>query len=150
MGAVVLGDDQQARRVLVEPVHDAWPPHAADARQAVAAMGDERVDQRAGLVPGRRMDDEPGRLVDHQQVGILVDDVEGNVLALGLGRHAAAARRPRRRARLELSAGIVLTAVPPIVTRPSSTSALSRVRDKRRDVARQEPVQPLAFVLGPG
>ena len=54
MGAVVLGDDQQAAGVLVEPVDDARPLHAADARQAVAAMGDQRVDQRAGLMAGGR------------------------------------------------------------------------------------------------
>ena len=62
--AVGLGDDQQAGRVLVEPVDDARPLHAADARQAVAAMGDQRIDQRAGLVAGGGMHDEPGRLVE--------------------------------------------------------------------------------------
>ena len=32
MGPVVLGDDEQAGRVLVEAVDDAGPLHAADAR----------------------------------------------------------------------------------------------------------------------
>ena len=58
VGAVVLGDDEQAGGVLVEPVHDAGPPDAADPGEAVAAMGDERVDQRAGLVARAGMDDE--------------------------------------------------------------------------------------------
>ena len=49
--------------------------------QALAAMGDERVDQGAALVPGRRMDDEPGRLVDDDQVLVLVDDGERDRLA---------------------------------------------------------------------
>ena len=64
MRRVGLGDDQQAARVLVEAVHDARPRHAADAREARAAMGDQRVDERAGRIAGAGMHDEPGRLVD--------------------------------------------------------------------------------------
>ncbi len=44
-------------------------------------MADERVDQRALGVAGRRMDDEPRRLVDDDQMLVLVDDVERQVLA---------------------------------------------------------------------
>ena len=58
MRAVVLRHDHEAGRVLVEPVHDAGPPLAADAGKAVAAMGDQRVDQRAGPVAGGGMHDE--------------------------------------------------------------------------------------------
>src|SRR5262249_50808595 len=53
--AVVLGHHHQARGVLVEPVHDAGTPLAADARQACAAVRDQGVDQRAGPMPGARM-----------------------------------------------------------------------------------------------
>ena len=103
MRAIILGDHQEAARVLVEPVHDARPPHAADARQAVAAMGDERVDERAARMPRRRMHDEPGRLVDHDEVVVLVDDRERNRLRLRLGRHDRRhdERDARARARLE-------------------------------------------------
>ena len=38
VGRVGLGDDEQAGRVLVEPVDDARPPHPSDARQAGSAM----------------------------------------------------------------------------------------------------------------
>jgi hypothetical protein len=31
MGLVGLGHDQEAARVLVEAMHDAWPRHSADA-----------------------------------------------------------------------------------------------------------------------
>ena len=54
--------------------------------QAVAAMMDQRVDQRAGPVAGAGMHDQPGRLVDDDQLVILVEDVERDVLALRLGR----------------------------------------------------------------
>ena len=60
--------------------------HAADAGQAVAAMVDQRVDQRAGPVAGAGMDDKAGRLVDDDQLGVLVEDVERDVLALRLRR----------------------------------------------------------------
>src|SRR5689334_7939361 len=63
MGAVILGDDHQPGRVLVEPVHDAGPLHTPNARKARAAMGDQRVHQRATGVPRCRMDDEARRLV---------------------------------------------------------------------------------------
>ena len=58
--------------------------HAADAGEAVAAMGEQRVDQRPVGIAGRRMDDEPRRLVDHDDVLVLVDDVERHRLRLGL------------------------------------------------------------------
>ena len=47
MRGVGLGDDQQAGRVLVDAMHDAGLLHPADAGQAIAAMGDQRIDQRA-------------------------------------------------------------------------------------------------------
>ena len=49
-------------------------------------MGDERIDQRAGVVAGGGMDDEPRRLVDDDQVVVLVDDVERDRFACRLGR----------------------------------------------------------------
>ena len=60
--------------------------HPADAGQAVAAMRDQRVDQRAGGVAGRRMHHQARRLVDDDDLVVLVDDVERDALAAGLGR----------------------------------------------------------------
>ncbi len=99
--AVGLGDDHQAGGVLVEPVHDARPLHAADAGQAVAAMGDQRVDQRARPVAGGRMHDEAARLVDDDEVVVLVDDGERDGLAFGLRR-----LRPRGTADGDRLAGV--------------------------------------------
>ena len=58
MGAVGLGHDHEAGGVLVETVNDARPRHAADAGKARAAMGDEGVHQRAGVMAAGGMDDE--------------------------------------------------------------------------------------------
>ena len=73
---VGLGHDHDAARVLVQPVDDSRPADAADARQAVAAMVDQGVDQRAGPIAGRRVDDQAGRLVDHDQLVVLEEDVQ--------------------------------------------------------------------------
>ena len=82
MRAVGLGDDHQAGGVLVEPVHDARPLHPADAGKSVPAMGDQRIDQRAGRVAGGGMHHEAGRLVDHDDLAVLIYDVERDVLRL--------------------------------------------------------------------
>ena len=84
MGEVVLGDDHQSGGIFVQPVHDAGAPDAADAGQARAAMGDQRIDQRAGLVPGRGVHHQSPGLVDDNDVVVLVDDIERDILALGL------------------------------------------------------------------
>ena len=80
-----LGHHHQARRVLVEPVHDAGPLDAADAGERTLAMVQERVDERAGIVAGARVDDEARGLVDHDQLGVLMHDGERNVLRLRAG-----------------------------------------------------------------
>ncbi len=82
---VGLGHHHQPGGVLVEPVHDARPLDAADAGQAGAAVGDQRIDQRAGFVAGGRMHDETFRFVDDDDVVVLVDDVERDVLRFRLG-----------------------------------------------------------------
>src|SRR5262249_36574349 len=63
MGALGLRHHHEAAGVLVESMHDAGALDAADPDEARAAMGDERVGERAGPVAGGGMHDEPGRLV---------------------------------------------------------------------------------------
>ena len=76
---VVLRDEDDARRVAVEPVDDAGAQHAADAGE-IGAVREDRVDERAGRVAGRRMHRHAGRLVDDEHVGVLEQDVERDVL----------------------------------------------------------------------
>ena len=86
MGGVRLGDDQQAGRVLVQPMDDARPLDAADAREARAAMGDERIDERTrrhGPAPGWTT--RPAGLSRTTQVRILEQDVERHRLPRGTG-----------------------------------------------------------------
>jgi hypothetical protein len=83
--AIALGDDHRAAGVLVEPVDDAGAERAADPAE-VPAMKQQRVDQRAAGMSGRGMHDQAGRLVDGDQVGVLVQHGERQVLGDQLDR----------------------------------------------------------------
>ncbi len=78
-----LRDDHQPARVLIDTVDDAWALHAADAGEAVAAMGEQRVDEGAIGIAWGRVDDETGGLVEHEKLIVLIDDVQGHRLRLG-------------------------------------------------------------------
>ncbi len=90
---VVLRHHHEPGRILVEPVHDAGPPLAADPGKAVAAMRNQRIDQRPGPMAGGGMNDEVAGFVDDDDVVVLVDDIERNGFGGRLGRLRAAARR---------------------------------------------------------
>ena len=57
MSDVGLGDDEESGRILVDAVDDAGTGDTADARQAVAAMVEQRVDQRPVAVARGGVDD---------------------------------------------------------------------------------------------
>ncbi len=78
---VGLGDHEQARRILVQAMHDARPLDAANAGEAFAAMGDQSVDERSRGVAGCRVHDEPGRLIDDDEIVVFVDDVKRQAFA---------------------------------------------------------------------
>ncbi len=93
MGAVGFGGDHDTGRVLVEPMHDAGPTLAADAGQAVAAMGDQRVDQGSAGVAGGGMNDKSARLVDDDHRVVFEKNIERDGFAGGLRRFRARERR---------------------------------------------------------
>ncbi len=63
------GDDEQARRVAVEAVHDPRP-----LRVAAGDRSGKRVDERVAALPCARMDDEAGGLVDDGEMLVLPGD----------------------------------------------------------------------------
>ena len=103
MRRIALGDGEQARCVFVNTVDNARALNAADARKARAAMGDESIDQCAALVACGGMHDKARRLVDDDEIIILIDNGQRNVLALGLRRegrrHVDLNSRARRNTR---------------------------------------------------
>ena len=60
----------------------------ANARQRVAAMGDERVDERCLTIARRRMHHHAGRLVEHDKLVVFVQNIQRDVFARngGFGR----------------------------------------------------------------
>ena len=73
---VVLGRDNEAGRVLIDAVDDAGALFPADAGQGVAAVGQQRVDERAVRVAGGRVDDKPLGLIDDDHVRVLIADLQ--------------------------------------------------------------------------
>ena len=99
---VVARDQDQAAGVAVEAVDDARPVDAADGAVRLGpAPGQQRVDERAAGVAGRRVRDQAGRLVHDQHVVVLVDDVERDVVGLGIERLRRRHVEHHLRARLE-------------------------------------------------
>ena len=92
VGGVGLRDHQQARGVLVDAVDDA---RAAAARRSPTACRRSGAAARSPAcrrgAPGRGMHDEARRLVDDDEIGVLVDDVERDRLGRGRGSASAAA-----------------------------------------------------------
>ena len=82
VGRVMLGHHQQPGGVLVDPVDDPGPLFAADPRQAVAAMMQQRIDQRAAPRPRGRMHHHARSLVEDDQIGIFIDHVQRDILGL--------------------------------------------------------------------
>src|SRR3989304_4463809 len=84
MRAVVLCDDDEAGGVLVEPVHDSGPLNATATRQALA-MPEYRIDESAGRRAGRRVSGHASGLVHHEEVGVLVHDLQWDLLSADIG-----------------------------------------------------------------
>ena len=81
VNSLILGDDQKARGVAVETVHDPGAVLARQRRQPVK-MELERVDQRTAPVSPRGMRDHSRRLVHHRQVVVLKNDLNRQVFRL--------------------------------------------------------------------
>ena len=86
MRSIGFCDDQQTGCVTINAVDNAGALHASDTAQFAAAMVKQGVDQRAIDVPGCRMDNKTGRLVDDDQMIIFKHNLEFDVLRLCLVR----------------------------------------------------------------
>src|SRR6266851_3967723 len=96
------GDDEQSRGVAIEPVHDAVPFRLVSAFDVVR---EQAVHERAARMARRWVDDETRRLVDDEQMLVLVRDYEIHLLRLERG------RARRRRLEVELLPALELVAL---------------------------------------
>jgi hypothetical protein len=83
---VVLGDDHDAGRPLVQPMDDARPQLSANAAEIGHVM-EQRVDERAPVMPRAWMDDHPRRFVDNDDVRVLEQHLQREVLCRRRCRH---------------------------------------------------------------
>ena len=81
---LVLCGDEKPARVLVQAMNDSGTGDAADPSERCATVGDECIDERTRRIAGGRMNDEARRLFDHDQVAVLVNDVQEDRFAAGL------------------------------------------------------------------
>ena len=79
---IVFSHDQQSAGVLINTVDDTGPDRPADTRKLPGAMIEQCVDKCAVRVAGCGMHHHALGLVDDDQVGILVDDIERDILRL--------------------------------------------------------------------
>ena len=90
VGAVVLGDEDDAAGLLVEAVDDAGAEVAADVGE-IGEVEEEGVDEGAAVAgvvggAGAGVDHHAGGFVDDGEVLVFVEDVEGDVLGDGVER----------------------------------------------------------------
>jgi hypothetical protein len=76
------GDDEQAGRVAVEPVDDAW---ALGLLATCDRVREQAVHQCAAGMTGRGMNDDAGGLVDHDQMVVFVCHTERHVFGDKVG-----------------------------------------------------------------
>ena len=135
-------DDEQAGGVAVEPVDDPGPVR----RVAAGEAADQPVDERPRRVARRRVHDDPRRLVDHEQVLVLVGDTQRNVLADDLS------ARHLRELDLEPLPALQPAALGDALAvqrrRPAFDQALGRTAGADLRHSGEKPVEPLAG--GPG
>ncbi len=80
LGIGSFGHNQQSRGVLVYSVHKSHSRVVDIIVGIVAEMKCQRVYKSAVIVAVTGMHHKPGRLVDHEQMLVLVHDVERNIL----------------------------------------------------------------------
>ncbi len=83
---IVLGNDEQPGRVLVDAVDNAGAQRAAHAGERVAAVVQQGVDERPLPVPRGGVHDQTLGLVDDDHVRVLIRNVQRNILRLRLRR----------------------------------------------------------------
>ncbi len=145
VGTIGLGHHQDTAHLAVETMDDARPGDATDAGEAVAAMGEEGVDEGTGTVAGSGVDHHARRLDQHQQMLVLEQDVEGVAFR-------AWRRRPGRRY-LEIETLAVFDPPrrvgyrPPLAVQMTGTDQTLQARaGEFREPGREELVEPPAVV----
>ena len=82
---IVFGNYQKAARILINAVHDAGANNTTHARQGRSAMIQECIDERACGVACGRVHDHADRLIDNDDVTILIYNIQWDIFGQRLG-----------------------------------------------------------------
>ena len=85
MRGIVFRDDKKPGCFFIQPMHDAGALDTADAGKFIAAIGKQRIDERAVMIAGAGMHDHAGRLIDDDDVLVFVNNFQINLLRLRYG-----------------------------------------------------------------
>ena len=133
VGHVVLGGDDEAAGVPVNPVDDPRPELAVDAGEALAAVVEQGVDQGAVGVARGGVDHQPHGLVHHDDVPVLVHHVQGDFLGQDLHRGGVGDAEGEHVPGLE--AVVLLQGLAP----PQDPALLQQLLGRRAGELRQHP-----------
>jgi len=86
VSGVVLGGNESAAGIFIEPVDNPRTRHASDAAQLPPAVMEQRIDNRMPIMAGSRMHTDSGHFVDDQQRLIFKQNIQLHILGLCLGR----------------------------------------------------------------
>ncbi|ULA59853.1 MAG: hypothetical protein LZF60_160183 [Nitrospira sp.] len=92
-----LGNHHHAGRFLIQPVNEPRPLFPADVGWRHAGgrkVMQQGVHQRARPIPRRRMHHEAGLLIEHQQVGVFMENLDGDGLRTQIQRLRARHLQP--------------------------------------------------------
>jgi hypothetical protein len=142
---IILGHHNGPGGVLVQPMYDPWPLNAPDAGE-MGTIGQERIDESSRGIAGARMHHHARSLVEHQEMRVLIDDIEGNRLR----RHTRGfGRRQGHSDAIALAKAIARLGRSPIHQNLLLLDELLQVGSRmRRELPCQIAVKPLTGILG--
>jgi hypothetical protein len=76
VGPILLGNDQDARGILIQAMHNPWPQDSVDSPKVLTII-EKGIDQCARRVPVSRMDDHSRRFIDDDDRGVFVKNGQG-------------------------------------------------------------------------
>jgi len=123
-------------------MNNAGPRHPADAAEMAGAMVKEGVDQRVGRMARRRVNDQSGRLVQRQQVVVLVKDGPAECPPAGLGRTGGRPAHADDFAGPGMMGGFGGEAIDPDFSLPPAAAEWYRERRRETESARKRPAVP--------
>ena len=80
MSRIGLGNEQQPARILINAVDNAGADNAVYPRKVALAMPQKCVDEGALIVTRRGVNDHALRLIDHEQVAVLIHYIKRDIL----------------------------------------------------------------------